>query len=368
MDMGVTTAVEEGVPSYPRLRPSARVLAREDGRLVVTSALKSTVVLPDEDGRRLRLLELLDGRTRIDTIGVVLSTTQADAVRAIAELDRLGLVEDAQAESPAGMDATYIERFDRQIALFSDLETADVNRYDLQHRLQSAHVVLLGLGGLGSWCALSLAAAGIGRLTGIDSDRIELSNLNHQAFYGPADAGREKTEVAKEALGRFDPALDFDTVSLRITSADSVAPHLGDADFVVTTVDEPPGRIGLWVEEACQRVGVAHITAGLTPFGTLRVGPLVVPGKSACPFCGAGNEFPRIVTPRRKVPSDSQMPMFMGGAVALETVKYLLGTPAPATQNSCLFVGLTEQEFTLHPVEPNPDCSMCRLHRGGQRG
>ena len=67
-------------------------------------------------------------------------------------------------------------------------------------RLARAHVVVVGLGGVGSYCVEALARAGIGKLTLIDSDTIHASNCNRQLFALSSTVGRAKTEVAAERV------------------------------------------------------------------------------------------------------------------------------------------------------------------------
>src|SRR6516165_10514714 len=77
-----------------------------------------------------------------------------------------------------------------------------------QVALTRAHVVIVGCGGIGSPALQYLAAAGIGRLTLIDSDVIEESNLQRQTIFKPADIGRAKAEAAADWVSHFDPSLE----------------------------------------------------------------------------------------------------------------------------------------------------------------
>ena len=74
-----------------------------------------------------------------------------------------------------------------------------------QARLAAARVLVVGAGGLGSPVLATLAGAGIGRLTVLDHDRVEESNLHRQPLYRMGDLGRLKAEAARDALLRGEP-------------------------------------------------------------------------------------------------------------------------------------------------------------------
>jgi adenylyltransferase/sulfurtransferase len=76
---------------------------------------------------------------------------------------------------------------------------------DGQSRLAAAHVVVLGAGGLGCAVLPGLAAAGVGTITIVDDDTVDLSNLHRQTLFSPADVGRPKAEAAADALRRIAP-------------------------------------------------------------------------------------------------------------------------------------------------------------------
>jgi molybdopterin/thiamine biosynthesis adenylyltransferase len=76
-----------------------------------------------------------------------------------------------------------------------------------QARLAAASVVVVGAGGLGCPVLQYLAGAGVGRLTIVDHDRVEETNLHRQPLYAMADIGKLKAEAAAAALRRFNPAI-----------------------------------------------------------------------------------------------------------------------------------------------------------------
>ncbi len=87
-----------------------------------------------------------------------------------------------------------------------------------QARLLKAKVLLVGAGGLGCPAGLYLAAAGVGTLGIIDSDLVDLTNLQRQILHGSSDVGRPKTESARETIARINPDVRVITYHERLTS------------------------------------------------------------------------------------------------------------------------------------------------------
>jgi tRNA threonylcarbamoyladenosine dehydratase len=142
-------------------------------------------------------------------------------------------------------------RFDRNARL---LGTAAVER------LARAHVVVLGLGGVGSYAAEALARAGVGHLTLVDGERIDVSNVNRQLHALDGELGRLKVEVMVERLGRIAPAARLEPHGLRYeaASAERLVPEAG-VDFVVDAMDTVVAK--LHVIDRCRRLGIRIVTA-----------------------------------------------------------------------------------------------------------
>lgn len=88
-----------------------------------------------------------------------------------------------------------------------------------QARLAAASVLVVGAGGLGSPVLATLAGAGVGRLTILDHDRVEESNLHRQPLYRMADLGRAKVEAAREALLAANPEIAVEALPHRLAVA-----------------------------------------------------------------------------------------------------------------------------------------------------
>lgn len=100
-------------------------------------------------------------------------------------------------------------RYSRQI-LLPDIDIAG------QKKLLAAHVLIIGLGGLGSPVAMYLAGAGIGRLSLADFDSVDISNLHRQIAHGTNDIGTNKAHSAKATASNINPDIEINCIDQRI--------------------------------------------------------------------------------------------------------------------------------------------------------
>ncbi|MER7446399.1 HesA/MoeB/ThiF family protein [Microbacterium sp. NPDC097977] len=105
-----------------------------------------------------------------------------------------------------------------------------------QRRLAAAHVTVVGAGGIGSPVLLALAAAGVGSITVIDDDIVELTNLQRQLAHRVEDIGRPKTTSAARAITALSPGAEVVTAAERLDSENAERLFAG-ADIVVDTSD-----------------------------------------------------------------------------------------------------------------------------------
>ncbi len=157
-----------------------------------------------------------------------------------------------------------------------------------QVALTRAHVVLIGCGGIGSPALQYLAGAGIGRLTLIDSDVVELSNLQRQTIFTEADIGQPKAEAAAAWVRRFDPVLKVQAMMLRIDKGNA-AGLIAGADLVLDGCDNFATRLA--VSDACVAAGIPLTSAALGRFqGQIANFAGHLPGHS-CYRCFVGDAF-----------------------------------------------------------------------------
>lgn len=112
-------------------------------------------------------------------------------------------------------------------------------------KLHKAHIILLGLGGVGGHCMEALARAGIGKLTLIDGDVISESNLNRQLLALRSTLGMPKTQAALERLREIDPALQVTALQERLTPENIGELLPADGDYLIDCIDDVPAKLAL---------------------------------------------------------------------------------------------------------------------------
>lgn len=127
-----------------------------------------------------------------------------------------------------------------------------------QARLSAAHVLVVGAGGLGCPVLQYLAGAGVGRITIIDPDHVEESNLHRQPLYRMSDLGRAKAEAAKDHLRAAHPEVEINTVigALHPAMTDEV---VAPTDLVIDAADG--FAVSYMLSDACLRTRTPLISA-----------------------------------------------------------------------------------------------------------
>ena len=148
-----------------------------------------------------------------------------------------------------------------------------------RHR-DEASVLIVGVGALGCAAAEALAEAGVGRLTLMDPDRVERSNLHRQLLHRQADIGRPKVESAREKLTARHPALRLSALATRLDQSNG-ATILAEHDCVIDATDGLSTKF--LVNDLAILAGRPLVHGGILRFlGQLMT---VIPGRSACYRC-----------------------------------------------------------------------------------
>ena len=104
-------------------------------------------------------------------------------------------------------------------------------------RLHNIRVILFGVGGVGSWCAESLVRSGVKHLTIVDSDRVNISNVNRQLMATTQTVGQVKVEVLKERLLSINPEAEITAIQDIYNAENSESFRLNEYDVIIDAID-----------------------------------------------------------------------------------------------------------------------------------
>ncbi len=367
------------VPSFPRIKPIFDLLYLND-RVRLGSGPAYASEIEDPDGRYGKLVRLLDGSRSIDDLARdladVLSREELD--EALGLLFAEGFLEDAREEPPKSLSSDELERYRPNINFFRTLVLPGASCFAPQALLKDTRVALFGLGGIGSNVCMALAELGVGHITAVDFDRVELSNLNRQVLYSTPAVGQPKAKVAEARMAEFNPEVDFVAEQTQISSVQDVEEFLARAqpDHVFCLADRPNGFIDFWINEVCVRRGVAYSAASISS----RVGTLfsVDPGAGPCYQCrvdGEAAEHPDLAETleyvRRNEVNASNGAlgpacMFMAYFLAYELLRQRISGMGPMLAvDRVLEIDFVTFEQSWHTSRRRPGCPVCGVDRAG---
>lgn len=156
----------------------------------------------------------------------------------------------------AAMNDDQLLRYSRHILL-------DELGIEGQERLLGGHALVIGAGGLGTAALPYLASAGVGTITVVDNDAVDLTNLQRQILHTTASIGRAKVESAREGMLRINPGIAVRTVAARVGEAE-LAALAAEADVVLDCCDNFTTRQA--VNRACVRHRVPLVSGAALRF------------------------------------------------------------------------------------------------------
>jgi molybdopterin/thiamine biosynthesis adenylyltransferase len=356
-----------------RLKPA--VWERHEDDLHVMTSQHEIRTLSDPDGMVEAFLGLLDSGATIEDLARRLADRFPDiGVDDVAEgvegLDALGMLESASSESQ--LTEAQRERFFTNLVFFQCFANLRLAKEEMQRRLLSSTVLVLGTGGLGSAVLMHLVGAGIGHFTLVEPDIVERRNFSRQYIYRHQDLGRPKVERARDWIREFSPTTEVTISNRTIGSSEDVAALLTGIDLVVAAIDTPRMEIASWINRACVAAGVPHVRGGM---GVQSHFVSVDPGRSACVECsnmvmfeeqadgGTASVkwrlFERFDQQNRGV---GPIAGHIGSLMAMEGLRYLTGFAPPAAAGAMHTFDLSDGGVErIIPWTARPNCPVCAV-------
>ncbi|MFD8756710.1 ThiF family adenylyltransferase [Kitasatospora sp. NPDC059577] len=363
---------DSALPALPKVRPIYDVMYLE-GRIRMGSGPAYASEIEDPDGRWATLVRLLDGSRSIARLQRELDgrLSADEVIEGVGTLHEAGFLEDGGTTPPQELTADDLRRYAPNLNFFRTRASASEDFHAPQVVLKNTRVLVLGMGGIGTNVCMALAELGIGSITGLDFDRVELSNLNRQVLYSTPAVGRPKVDVAAERMARFNPDIEFDAVERRLTSLSDVEAVIDAAapDFVFCLADKPNGWIDFWVNEACVKRRIPYTAGSISAH--LGTAYSVVPGQGPCYRCIVDGEtaehaeFAEILEYVRIHDLDSSNGalgpacMFLGYFLSYELLRERLGLGPVLASGKLLEIDFVTFQQQWHTTVRRPDCPVC---------
>jgi len=221
-----------------------------------------------------------------------------------------------------------------------------------QRKLKDAKVAVVGAGGIGSAVVPALAGAGVGQLTIIDDDVVELGNLHRQPLFRERDAGYSKADLALQFVHRLNRFVDARPIQERI-AAENAERLLAEHDLVIDGSDNFATR--LTVSDACVALRTPLLSAAAVQFqgqvGLFRSQP--------CYRCFVGDAFDADDCDNcAELGVLGALTGTVGNFAALLAINFILGIGDDPSGKLHLFDG-AELSWRKIRIPPDPGCRVC---------
>ena len=244
---------------------------------------------------------------------------------------------------------------DQQLLRYSRHILLDEVGIEGQERVLAAHAIVIGAGGLGSPAALYLAASGVGRITLVDDDAVDLTNLQRQIMHTTARVGMAKVESGREAMLQINPDIAVTALRERVDAA-RLAELVGSADVVLDCSDNFATRHA--VNHACVQARVPLVSGAVIRFdGQLSVFDTRA-AASPCYAClfPADSQVEEVACSTMGV--FAPLVGVVGAMQAAEALKLLAGAGRSLAGRLLMLDGRS-MEWTDIGIARNPTCPVC---------
>lgn len=248
---------------------------------------------------------------------------------------------------------------DRQLLRYSRHLLLDDIGIEGQQRLLDSHALIVGAGGLGSPVALYLASAGVGQITLVDDDTVDLTNLQRQIMHTEARVGQPKVASAEAAIRALNPGVRVRTVAQRADEA-QLTELAAAADIVLDCTDNFATRQAL--NRACVATGRPLVSGAAIGFdGQISV---YEPRRAASPCYACVFPPTQAVEEARCATMGVFAPLvgIIGTLQASEALKLLCGIGEPLV-GRLLMLDARRTEWTELRVPRQADCPVCSATR-----
>lgn len=262
------------------------------------------------------------------------------------------------------------ERNIRTMEFFRSFASVERPTVELVQKLMNSTILVLGLGGIGTWVVEMFVRMGIRKLILVDPDSVEESNIPRQAMFTRHSVGLLKTDAAKVFCEAVSENTEVQTFTEQISDPDSLFSKLSGVDLVINCADKPDVDFtNALVTHACFKANVPHILCGGYDGHLSSLGQTVIPGETSCWFCFADSGiYENLLDGFRIIDRTSNQQI--GGTICpvgayvasfqvQEAVRILTGCSAPVMINRKAEIDFTNLSQSFVNVPKLKTCKLC---------
>ncbi len=223
-----------------------------------------------------------------------------------------------------------------------------------QQKLLESKVLLFGAGGLGSPIAMYLAASGLGEITIVDQDNVDLSNLQRQIVHQTEDIGKLKITSAKQTLNNINPQTSVRTIS-EVLKAGRLQEEIQNVDIVVDATDNFDSRFA--INAGCVEAEKPLVTGAAIRFEG-QVAVFSMQNDSACYQCLFPNQADALQESCAETGILGSVTGLIGCIQATEVIKMLLNI-GQSLSNKLLLIDALNMEWHSVKINKDPQCAAC---------
>ncbi|CEN80702.1 ThiF family adenylyltransferase [Paraclostridium sordellii] len=353
----------------PKLRASVSVVKLQND--IIEFFLTNTrqqVRIKVNSEKILEVLLQLDGTMTIDEIikiNNIDNEVKEHFIKFLNYLESKGVIKDS-GEVITKEDSKYR----RIINFIEDFSSNTRETQEMWKNIKESHVIIIGLGAVGSWVSALLVQNGVGKLTLIDNDVVEITNLHRQFGFSEKDIGLLKTDVIERRLIEYNENIEVKKINKFLNESlldDEINDHV---DLIVNCADKPNvDTTSLWVGEYCMKNNIPHIIGGGYNLHLSLIGQTIIPYKSACVKCFESelkklNEIDtkslrKLNIKNRKIGSFGPMCSIISSMIAIESVKVLTKKIIPSNLNRRGEFNIYNMDIKYHNIYRNTNCIWC---------
>lgn len=246
-------------------------------------------------------------------------------------------------------------------------QMSDSDGSTVQSKINQSHVIVLGCGGIGNLFSTVLASAGVGKITLVDEDEVELSNLTRQFMFTEGDLKKDKVTILKRELEKRNSEIEINTIRAQLKTKQDLE-RLPEANLIVVSADS--GYILEHINAYCIEKKTAWVNVGYVEDVAVW-GPFIIPGETGCFECQSHiaqenvendlSQYLREVNQNYQAPSTGPINMMATSFASMDVLKYLGGFGEIQSLNKRIGLWTHNLKIESQDFSKNHNCKRCGI-------